>query len=66
MLEFRRMNASVRELVRTALVLCVLGKKIRIVIIVWQQKKKPTIAKIFLVSACSLFLETCPSVNSSI
>ena len=66
MLEFRRMNASVRELVRTVLVLCVLGKNIRIITIVWQQKKKPTMAEIFLVSACSTFLETCPSVSSSI
>ena len=61
MLEFRRMNTSIKELVRT-----VLGQKIRILIIVWQQKKKPTIAKIFLLSACSTFLETCPSVSSSI
>ena len=66
MLEFRRMNASVKDPVRTALVLWVLGEKIRILIIVWQQKKKPTIAKIFFISACSTFLETCPSVSSSI
>ena len=66
MLEFRRMNASVKEFVRTVLVLCVLGEKIRILITVWQQKKKLTIAKIFLVSARSTFLETCPSVSSSI
>ena len=53
MLEFRTANASAKELVRTDL-----GEKDRILIMIWQKQKKPTIAKIFLLSNCSTFLET--------
>ena len=53
MLEFRTANASAKELVRTDL-----GEKDRILIMIWQKEKNPTIAKIFLVSNCSTFLET--------
>ena len=65
MLEFRMWNASVKEFKKKNFL--VLGEKIRILLIIaLQQKNRPTTAKIFLLSACSTFLETCLSVSSSI
>ena len=65
MLEFSTTNTSANALFKS-----VLGtknrEKLRHTVMKWQQKNRPTIAKTFLISRCSAFLETDWSVNSSI
>ena len=60
MLEIRTTNTSIKALIRTDS-----GLTARLTIITLQTKNMPTIAPIFLLSWCSMFLETGPSVSSS-
>ena len=56
MLEFSTTNISANALFKS--VLKKNREKLRQTVMKWQQKNRPTIAKTFLISRCSAFLET--------